>query len=179
MTKQQSTLERKVNAFARVTFLDKDGKPKSAAWLYAFMLAILFAVIYTAIFIGSGLLFGSILPDSVWAIVLQYLVTAVPGTLLCLTFCFFMKGPRRCFICYAYVWMAILFVMILLTVLVMCDWAGGNGWIELWQFSVILLLPAALSVLAGGIPAWLLWRRELRRQHETEAQVSRPSYYNT
>lgn len=181
MAKKQSAFERKANEIARVAFLDKDGKPKSAAWLYAFMLAILFAVFYAGIFIGSGLLLGKAWPEgSAWAIILQYLMTAVLGSLLCLAFCLFMKGTRRCLIWYAYIWLAVLFVMILLTVLLLCDWAGGNGGAELWQFGILLLFPSILSILCGGIPAKILWDRELKKQYEAEEQKkSRPSYYNT
>ena len=85
MARKQSNLEKKINEFARVTFLTKDGKPKSAVWLYAFMLSILFAVIYLAVYLGSGVLFGKLWPDgSVLAILLQYLITAMIGSGLCL-----------------------------------------------------------------------------------------------
>ena len=182
MARKQSNFEKKVNEFARVTFLDKDGKPKSAVWLYAFMLAILFAVFYVAVYLGAGFLLGRIWPDgSTLAILLQYLATAVIGSGLCLLFCLFMKGPRRCFIWYAYIWLTVLFVMTLLTSLFMCDWASGEGPAIFWQYCTLIFFPAILSILAGGIPAYLLWNRELKKQREAQEEVkkSRPSYYNT
>lgn len=181
MARKQSTLEKKINEYARVTFLTKDGKPKSAVWLYAFMLSILFAVIYVAIYLGSGFLLGKLWPDgSVWAILLQYLATAVIGSGLCLLFCLFMKGPRRCFVYYAYIWLAILLAMMILTSLFMCDWASGEGWSIFWQYCTLVFFPSILSILAGGIPARILWHRELeKRQEAEELSKARPSYYNS
>ena len=181
MAGKQSRIEKKVNEFARVTFLTEDGKPKSAVWLYAFMLSILFAVFYLAVYIGSGLLLGKLWPDgSVWAIVLQYLATAVIGSGLCLLFCLVFRGPRRCFVWYSYIWLAILLGMMVLTSLFMCDWAGGEGWSIFWQYCTLVFFPSILSILAGGIPARILWRRELEKQKEAaERAASRPSWYNT
>ncbi len=180
MAKKQSTFERKVNEFARVTFLGKDGKPKSAVWLYAFMLAILFAVFYVGIYLLSGLLLGKVWPQgSAGAILLQYLCTVVIGTALCLLSCLIFKGPRRCFIYYAYIWLAILFAMMFLTSLLLCGWDAGTGWTDLWWFCIIIFFPSILSILAGGIPARILWHRELQKQYEAEQSKQRPSYCNT
>ena len=181
MARKQSGFEKKINEFARVTFLTEDGKPKSAVWLYAFMLSILFAVFYLAAYISSGFLFGKVWPDgSVAAILLQYLTTAVIGSGLCLLFCLFMKGPRRCFVWYAYIWLAILLVMMILTSLFMCDWASGEGWSIFWQYCVLVFFPSILSIFAGGIPARLLWHKELAKQREAEETAKvRPSCYNT
>ena len=181
MARKQSGFEKKINEFARVTFLTEDGKPKSAVWLYAFMLSILFAVFYLAIYLGSGLLLGKLWPDgSAWAILLQYLATAVIGSGLCLLSVLLFKGPRRCFVYYAYIWLAILLGMMIVTSLFMCDWASGEGWSIFWQYCTLVFFPSILSILAGGIPARFLWRRELQKQQEAEeAAKARPSYYNT
>ena len=181
MAGKQSTFDRKVNEFARVTFLDKDGKPKSAVWLYAFMLAILFAVLYVGVYLAAGFLLGRIWPDGpVHAILLQYLITAVIGSGLCLLSVLIFKGPRRCFVYFAYIWLAILLGMMVLTSLFMCDWASGNGWLDFWMFCVVVFFPSILAILSGGIPARILWRRELQKQYEAQEQAkSRPSYYNT
>ena len=181
MAAKQSRLEKKINEFARVTFLTEDGKPKSAVWLYAFLLSILFAVLYLAVYLGSGFLLGRIWPDaSVWAILLQYLITAVIGSGLCLLSELIFRGPRRCFVWYAYIWLAILLGMMVLTSLFMCDWASGEGWSIFWQYCTLVFLPSILSILAGGIPARILWHRELRKQREAEETAkARPSYYNT
>lgn len=181
MARKQSNLENKINEFARVTFLTKDGKPKSAVWLYAFMLSILFAVIYLAVYLGSGFLLGKLWPEgSVHAILLQYLITAVIGSGLCLLSALIFKGPRRCFVYYAYIWLAILLCMMIVTSLFMCDWASGEGWSIFWQYCTLMFFPSILSILTGGIPARTLWHRELTKQHEAEeAAKARPSYYNT
>jgi hypothetical protein len=182
MARKQSTFEKKANEFARVTFLDKDGRPKSAAYLYGFMLSLLFGVIYVGVYLGAGFLLGKAWPDgSVWAILLQYLATAVLGTGICLLSLLIFKGPRRCFPYYAYVWLFVLFVMSVITSLFMCDWASGEGWIIFWQYCTVVFFPTILAILAGGIPTRILWHRELQRQYEAEeeAKHARPSYYNT
>ena len=181
MARKQSNLDKKFNEFARVTFLTEDGKPKSAVWLYAFMLSILFAVLYLAVYLGSGFLLGKLWPEgSVTAILLQYLITAVIGSGLCLLSALIFKGPRRCFVYYAYIWLAILLGMMVLTSLFMCDWASGEGWSIFWQYCVLVFIPSILSIMAGGIPARILWHRELTKQREAEeAAKARPSYYNT
>ena len=181
MAGKQSRIEKKVNEFARVTFLTEDGKPKSAVWLYAFMLSILFALFYLAVYLGSGFLLGKLWPDgSVLAILLQYLITAVIGSGLCLLSCLIFRGPRRCFVWYAYIWLAILLGMMVLTSLFMCDWASGEGWSIFWQYCTLVFFPSILSILIGGIPARLLWHRELQKQREAEeAAKARPAYYNT
>ena len=181
MARKQSNLDKKFNEFARVTFLTEDGKPKSAVWLYAFMLSILFGIFYLGIYLGSGTLLGKIWADgSVWALLLQMLATAVIGGALCLAFCLVFRGPRRCFVYYAYIWLAILLGMMFLTTLFMCDWKGGEGWLDFWSFCVLLYFPSILSILAGGIPARILWNRELGKQQEAETKAkSRPSWYNS
>ena len=45
MAKERSKLQRRIDAFTRVLFLDENGKPKSATFLYSFLLAILFAAV--------------------------------------------------------------------------------------------------------------------------------------
>ena len=181
MAKKQSNFEKRINEFARVTFLTEDGKPKSAVWLYAFMLSILFGVFYLGIYLGAGTLLGKIWENgSVWALLLQMLATAVLGGALSLAFCLVFRGPRRCFVYYAYIWLAILLGMMFLTTLFMCDWKGGEGWIDLWSFCVLLYVPSILSILSGGLIARFLWKRELRRKEEAEAAAkARPSYYNS
>ena len=180
MAKKQSGFEKRIDEFARVTFLTKDGKPKSAVWLYAFMLSILFALIYLAVYLASGFLLGKVWPDgSVPAILLQYLVTMTIGSGLCLLSCLLFKGPRRCFVWYAYIWLSVLLVMMVLTSLLMCDWTSGEGGSIFWQWCVLIFFPSILSILTGGIPAWILWRRELRKKQEAEATAkARPSWYS-
>ena len=60
----------------------------------------------------------------------------------------------------------------------MIDWSDAAT--EYGLFWMILGLPIAVSALVGGIPAFLLYRRELKkRKAEQEQAKSRPSYYNT
>ena len=70
MAKKPDKLDRKFTEFSRVTFLDENGRPKSAAWLYSFMLGLLYAILYAAVFIGTGLLLGKLENPSGFVIVL-------------------------------------------------------------------------------------------------------------
>ena len=65
--------------------------------------------------------------------------------------------------------------------LLMSDWKEGYGWTDMWLFCIYLFFPAVLSLLAGGIPARILWNRERERMQAEESAktMSRPSYYNT
>ena len=182
MAGKQSNFEKRVNEYARVTFLTEDGKPKSAVWLYAFLLSILFALVYLAIYLVSGFLLGKVWPDgAAVAILIQYAVTAAIGSGLCLLSCLLLRGPRRCFVYYAYFWLLVLLGMMVITSLFMCDWAGGTGWFDFWMFCIVVFFPSLLSILAGGFAARALWRREQLRQQKAEEEnaVQRPSYYNT
>lgn len=181
MAKKRSKLDQKLDAFARVTFLDQDGKPKSTVWLYAFLLALLFSILGVAAYLGTGFLFGRIEQGGFWIVLLHAFTAAVVGNILPILLAVFLKGDRKAFVAYAFVWLAILFVMSLIFGFLLCDWAGGNGWIELITLGTIVFLPSFLSILIGGIPSWLLFRAYRRQRDEAkeEQTKSRPSYYNT
>jgi len=181
MAKKQSKLETKFNEFSRVTFLDETGKPKSAAWLYSFLIGLLLAIVYAAVFIGSGLLFGRWFPEpTLWVILLQYLATAVIGSVPGILLAVLLQEEHKALAYYAYIWIAILVLLTLPATLLMSDWKNGYGWTDMWMFCIYLFFPAILSILAGGIPARLLWNRELEKKRAAERKAkSRPSYYNT
>ena len=51
MAKERSKLQRCVDSFTRSLFLDENGKPKSATFLYAFLLSLLFVAVYIAAYL--------------------------------------------------------------------------------------------------------------------------------
>ncbi len=181
MAKKQSKLETKFNEFSRVAFLDETGKPKSAVWLYSFLIGLLLAIFYAAVFIGSGLLLGRWFPEaSLWILPVQYLLTAVIGSIPGVLLAFLLREEHKALAYYAYIWIAILVLLMVPATLLMSDWAGGYGWTDMWMFCIFLFFPAILSILAGGIPARLLWNKELEKKRAAEQKAkSRPSYYNT
>ena len=78
----------------------------------------------------------------------------------------------------AYLWMGGLLVAMMLFELLLIDWSDAAT--EYGLFMAIVNLPALASVLTGGIPALLLYRREQRAQAEAESKAAeRPSWYRS
>ncbi len=179
MAKERSALQRKIDQFLRVLFLDEKGAPKSAALLYSFLLAIVFVLIYLAAYlILLGPLEKLFSGASVAARnVVQYLIPAVAGSIPCVAL-YFAFPKQKQIVPYAFLWMAVLLVAIMIFELLLIDWS--DAWTEYQLFLVILAIPLAVSVLCGGIPATFLYRRDMKREREArEKTPERPSYYNT
>lgn len=180
MAKERSKLQKRIDSFTRVLFLDENGKPKSATFLYSFLLAILFGVIYAAAYLllldPLQKAFGHL--PVFWQNVLQYLIPAAAGSVPCVLSIFLFRGENKRLVPNAYLWMAVILILIMLAALLLIDWSDAAT--EYGLFWMILGLPIAVSALVGGIPAFLLYRRELKkRKAEQEQAKSRPSYYNT
>ena len=179
MAKERSKLQRRIDSFTRALFLDENGKPKSAAFLYSFLLAVLFAAIYAAAYLllldplheaFSGL-------PVFWQNLLQYLIPALAGSVPCVLSIFLFRGEQKRLVPCAYLWMAALLVFIMLAELLLIDWS--DAWTEYQLFLVILVLPIAISIVCGGVPAFLLYRQWLNRRRKEEQTPKRPSWYNT
>ncbi|MBQ3663743.1 MAG: hypothetical protein II914_06390 [Clostridia bacterium] len=180
MTKKQSNLDRKLDSFARVTFIGADGRPKSAVWLYAFMLSILFGLLFVAAYLAFGFLFGRNADAGIGTIVLHALVSAVAGSIPAILLAVLLKKEKKALTAYAYVWLAVLFVLSLIMGLLLCDWKSGTGWADFLTLATIVYFPSLLAILIGGIPSWILYRRECRRLNEIGRRASdRPTYYNS
>lgn len=184
MAKSKSKLDQKLDAFARVTFLTEDGRPKSAVWLYAFLISLGIAILTVALYLLLGFWLGAMAAGSIGLIVLHAVLTAALGSIPSILLARLLRDEHKVLIAYAYVWLLVLFVLSLIMGVLLCDWAGGSGWIDLVTLSTIVFFPALLSILIGGVPAWLLWRaakqRMLAEEEEAAAQApKRPSYYNT
>ena len=180
MARKQSNLDRKIDAFARATFIGADGKPKSAAWLYAFLLAIGFGLLYVAVYLVFGFLLGKDGNAGLGTVVLHALITAVLGSVPAVLLAVFLKQQNKALVAYAYVWLAVLFVLSLIMGFLLCDWKGGNGWTEFIALATVVFFPSLLAILVGGVPAWILYRRARKMpQAEEPPAKKRPSYYNT
>lgn len=179
MAKERSKLQRKIDSFSRALFLDENGKPKSATFLYSFLLALLYAAIDAAAYL---LLLDPLEHAFSGASVTvrnaaEYLVPAIAAAIPCVALFFAFRKKRQLVPC-AYLWMTAMLLAMMLFMLLLVDWS--DGWTDYRLFLRLLALPAALSILSGGVPAFLLYRRELKKQKAAEqAAPKRPSYYNT
>ena len=96
----------------------------------------------------------------------------------CVLSIFLFRGENKRLVPNAYLWMAALLVLIMLAALLLIDWSDAAT--EYGLFWMILGLPVLVSAVVGGIPAFLLYRQELKRRKAAEERAkSRPSYYNT
>lgn len=177
MAKERSKFQRKLDGFLRNLFFEENGRPKSAAFLYAFLLAILFVLVYLAAFL---LLLGPVERAFSHASVTvrniaEYILPAVVGSGLCLLL-MLRPGMRRQ-VASAYLVMAGLLVLIYIFELFVIDWADAAT--EYGLFMVLLGLPGLACVLTGGVPALLLYRRSIKQQEAEESRPSRRSWYNT
>ena len=181
MANKQSKLETKLNTFSRVTFLDENGRPKSSAWLYSFLLGLLFVLFYVVVYIGSGVLLAKVFhSDSFAILLLQYLLTALIGSIPGLLFSIFLKKEHKALPYYAYFWILVLTLLSVVAALMMSDWKNGYGWLDMWLFCVIVFFPAMLCMVTGGLITRSFWKKELAAMRAIQEKAkSRPSYYNT
>ena len=178
MAAKRSNFERKLDGFFRGLFFEENGKPKNANLLYSFLLAILFVLIYGASYLllldplerafsGAGVGFRNLM---------EYLVPALVGSALCLLFTL-LPGEKKGLVAGAYVWMGALLVAMMLFELLLIDWSDART--EYGLFMAIVNLPAIASVLTGGVPALLLYRRAQKRKAAQAEPTERPSWYQS
>ena len=141
-------------------------------------LAILYALLYIAVFIGSGLLLGRWMPASLLVIPLQYILTAVIGSIPCVALIFVFK-QHKAYVVGAYIWLAVLMLLMIPATLLISDWKEGYGWTDMWMFCIYLFFPAILSIGLGGTSAYLLYRKHVLDEEAKVEAKNRPSYYNT
>ena len=179
MAGKGSNFQRKLDGVLRSLFLEENGRPKSAVLLYSFLLAILFVLLYGASYLLLlGPLESALSGAPVWVRNLaEYVVPALAGSVLCLLIAFLPGGKKR-LVLGAYLWMGGLLVAMMLFELLLIDWSDAAT--EYGLFMAIVNLPGLASVLTGGIPALLLYRREQRAQAEAESKAAeRPSWYRS
>lgn len=179
MAKERSALQRKIDQFLRVLFLDEKGAPKSAVLLYSFLLAIVFVLIYLAAYLILLDPLENLFSGASVAVrnIVQYLIPAVAGSIPCVAL-YFAFPKQKQIVPYAFLWMAVLLIAVMIFELLLIDWS--DAWTEYQLFLVILAIPLAVSVLCGGIPATFLYRRDMKKEREArEKAPERPSYYNT
>ena len=180
MAKEKSKFQQKLDGFLRNLFFEESGRPKSADLLYSFLLAILFTLIYLTAYI---LLLGPIerllsACSVTLRNVAEYLLPALAGSCVCLLIRRLLKERGKLALA-AYLWMAALLIAAMLFALLLIDWSDART--EYGLFMALLGLPALCSVVTGGIPAWLLHRRQKKAQEAAKAAEKkakeRPSWY--
>ena len=159
---KRSKFDRKLDGFFRGLFFEENGKPKSASLLYSFLMAILFILVYGACYL---LLLGPLEKAFSGASVVirnlvEYVVPALSGSAVCLLFTL-LPGEKR----------GLLFELLLI------DWSDART--EYGLFMAVVNLPGIASVLTGGVPALLLYRRERKARAEREKVRERPSWYQS
>ena len=178
MAAERSKLQRHLDSFFRGLFFEENGKPKSANLLYSFLLAILFLLIYGAsylllldplerAFAGASVAVRNIM---------EYVIPALVGTVVCLLFTL-LPGEKKGLVAGAYVWMAALLIAVMLFELLLIDWSDART--EYGLFMTVVNLPGIASVLTGGVPALLLYRRERKARAEREKVRERPYWYQS
>ena len=100
---KRSKFQRKLDGFLRHLFFEENGKPKSASLLYAFLLAILFLLIYGASYlILLDPLEAALSERAAWVRnAAEYLLPALAGSALCLLF---LLLPGSALLLPAYAW---------------------------------------------------------------------------
>jgi len=73
--------------------------------------------------------------------------------------------------------MAALLIAVMLFELLLIDWSDART--EYGLFMAVVNLPGIASVLTGGVPALLLYRRERKARAEREKVRERPSWYQS
>ena len=178
MAMKRSKFDRKLDGFFRGLFFEENGKPKSASLLYSFLMAILFILVYGACYL---LLLGPLEKAFSGASVMirnlvEYVVPALSGSAICLLFTL-LPGEKRGLAAGAYLWMAALLIAVMLFELLLIDWSDART--EYGLFMAVVNLPGIASVLTGGVPALLLYRRERKARAEREKVRERPSWYQS
>ena len=178
MAAKRSTFQRNLDGFLRGLFFEESGKPKSAALLYSFLLAILFVLVYGAAYLLLlGPLETAFSAAPVWARNLaEYLLPALVGSALCLLPAI-LPGDRKKLVAGAYVWLAGLLLAMMAFELLLIDWSDAAT--EYGLFMALLGLPGLAAVLTGGVPALLLYHRERKARAAETSAPERPSWYGS
>lgn len=175
--KEKSRLSRKIDEICRVVFLTEEGKPKSAALVYSFSLALVFI---SVILLGYALLVDPIeigLSGSpVWLRqVLEYLVPGVVSAALCTALSLaFRKRERLGTVAAAFTWVDIVFVVIVITMVFIVD---GSDWAaEYGLFMVVAGIPMLVSAVLGTVASQVVYRRRKKSyDRRMDSYVSRPT----
>jgi hypothetical protein len=147
------TLRDKLDRFWRILFLNEQGRPKSAMFLYSFCLSLLFFAIYAASYfflidvLESAFAASSVLMRNI----LQAVLPGLAGTLVCCAL--FYVFPDKRLVPVAYLWLAAFALAALITMA--CITEREEFRIFLYFFA--MLIPAGL--LSGGLISFLQFRR--------------------
>ncbi|MBQ5950918.1 MAG: hypothetical protein IJL66_02065 [Lachnospiraceae bacterium] len=182
MAKERSKFQRWVDGVLRSLFFEENGKPRSAAFLYSFLLALLFAFIYIAGYLLLVDPVEKLLSGASVAVrnAAEYLLPALVCSGICLLLTL-LPGSAKRLVAGAYLWMGALVLAMMLFELVLIDWSDAAT--EYGLFMILLGIPGLLAVVTGGIPAFLLYRRDAKKQREKEKEQEkkekeRPSWYH-
>ena len=181
--KEKTAFGRTVDAFCRALFLTEDGRPKSAAFLYSFCLAILFLLLYLLSYLllldPLERLFAGV-PAGLRNL-MEILLPALAGSVPCVCLFFPLKKNRN-LVPAAFLWLLVLLIGSMVMMLLLCDWSDGG--MEYRLFLYLLAAPAGASLLIGGTASALLFRAFSRKeaaaaQAAEERASARPTWYGS
>ena len=149
----QGTFRNKLDHFWRVLFLNEQGRPKSAMFLYSFCLSLLFFAIYTAAYfflidvLESAFAASSVLVRNLFQSVLPGLL----GTVVCCAL--FYVFPDKRLVPVSYLWLAALALAALLTMAFITE----KEEFRIFLYFFAMLVPSGL--VSGGLISFLQFRR--------------------
>lgn len=167
---KDETLRSKLDRFWSVLFLDENGRPKSAIFLYSFCLSLLFFVVYA---LSYGFLIDVIetaLADQTVLVrnVFQSVLPGLAATVVCCAM--FFLFPDKRLVPAAYLWLATYALAAVVTMLFITE----KEEFRIFLYFFAMLVPVGL--ISGGAISALLFRRSLKRKekqkHDAEAGLS-------
>lgn len=149
----QGTFREKLDQFWRVLFLNEQGRPKSAMFLYSFCLSLLFFAVYAAAyFFLIDVLESAFAASSVPVRnILQAVLPGLAGTLVCCAL--FYAFPDKRLVPVAYLWLAAFALAALITMAFITE----KEEFQIFLYFYAMLIPAGL--LSGGLISFLQFRR--------------------
>lgn len=149
----EATLRDKLDRFWRILFLNEQGRPKSAMFLYSFCLSLLFFAVYaTSYFLLIDVLENAFTASSVlMRNVVQSVIPGLLGTIVCCAL--FYVFPDKRLVPVSYLWLAAFALAALLTMAFITE----KEEFRIFLYFFAMLVPAGL--LSGGLISFLQFRR--------------------
>jgi hypothetical protein len=153
----EGTLRDKLDHFWRILFLNEQGRPKSAMFLYSFCLCLLFFAVYaTAFFFLIDVLENAFATSSV--LLRNILQSVLPGLLGSLVCCaLFYAFPDKRLVPVAYLWLAAFALAALITMALLTE----KEEFRIFLYFFAMLVPSGL--ISGGLISFLQLRSYRRK----------------
>lgn len=178
--KEQSKFSKKIDTICRALFLTEEGKPKSAAFLYSFCLAVLFFGIYLGADVACVAFLNEKFPEpTTWVNILQFALPGVAAAAVCVCFTFFFRTiENKKIVPSAFAWLCALTLGAMIIMIFLCD--PADSLLEYRLFMYIVIGPILVFLVAGTLGSQLLVRKYMAEEAQRKQNMpKRASYYNT